>query len=216
MTKVCVLQCVCSSVCAPVCVLQCRRRRRYMPFAVVSTVVRSVTMPRHVCLSRQASCQTSSKPSLCKLLSTALFQVVWGPPMCSSVCVPVVSTVQYCQGKIGNSTYIAWPAGARGIDLRRQVQPGSQAGGVTGKAGGWLIVTKGRPLMRWDPCQQSLSTARTRPSAVTLCPANNAPTHAASHVSLKEPLVELHPVDMYTLKAGLHWRCHVSALFCNQ
>jgi hypothetical protein len=51
------------------------RRCRNMPFAVVSTVVRSVTMPRHACLLRQASCQMLSKPSLCKLLSTALFQV---------------------------------------------------------------------------------------------------------------------------------------------
>jgi hypothetical protein len=59
-----------------VCV--CRRRRRYMPFAVKPTVVRSVTMPRHACLSRQASCQSFqlSKPSFCNLLSTALFQVV--------------------------------------------------------------------------------------------------------------------------------------------
>jgi hypothetical protein len=54
------------------------------------------------------------------------------------------------------------------------------------------IVTKGRPLMRWDPCQQSSSTAHTSPSAVTFCPASSTLRHAVRLVSLKYSICICH------------------------
>jgi hypothetical protein len=67
---------------------------------------------------------------------------------------------------------------------------------------------KGRPLTRWDPCQQSPLTARTRPSAVTLCPANSTLSHAASHTSLNEPPAQIIPDQTQSQKRPEAWQDH--------